>query len=207
MVDGVVEQNPDLEADWDANEETIVLEDAQYVEARKEADPELERERREAQGRDLRAAGWTEDAIFLFQKLGMRGFEPLLPHAWFEDFTMLPADLFTRNIDKAFIKPMSADLEYHGQLEPHLHFHDIVLTIYQRTVLWPICWVLVVVFAMQFFRKRRYVPQNTRFKQQSTSTTGGRSRMEILRIFGTGFLSLTPSEFPRPRVPASQKPK
>jgi hypothetical protein len=98
----------------DANEETFVVDDGQYATEHKKYDPELELERRELQGQELRAAGWTEDAIFLFQKLGLRGFEPLLPYEWFEDFTSLPADLFTKNPDKAFIKPMSPEVEYHA---------------------------------------------------------------------------------------------
>jgi hypothetical protein len=109
-----LKQNPN-DDDWDANEETIVVDDIKYMDEHKEVDPEIERERREAQGKELRDAGWTEDAIFLFQKLGMRGFEPLLPYDWVDDFKMLPLDLFTRNLDKAFVKPLSSDHEYHGE--------------------------------------------------------------------------------------------
>lgn len=115
LIDNIAQTlNSDPAEEWDANEETLVLDEARYLERRREQDAEVERGRRERQGHELRAAGWTEDAIFLFQKLGMRGFEPLLPSAWFEDFPMLPADLFTRNIDKAFVKPSSPEVEYHG---------------------------------------------------------------------------------------------
>lgn len=116
MIDSMVGGlNPDSDDEWDANEETTLLDPELYLDEHKALDGEYERERREAQGRELRAAGWTEDAIFLFQKLGMRGFEPLLPSAWIDDFKMLPLDLFTRTLDKAFIKPMSHELEYHGK--------------------------------------------------------------------------------------------
>jgi len=91
---------------WDANEETIVVDEDRYIAEQKTVDRDEERRRREAQGHELRAAGWSEDAIFLFQKLGMRGFEPILPYSWVEDFKSLPVDLFTPNMDKAFIKPM-----------------------------------------------------------------------------------------------------
>ncbi|KAH7130474.1 hypothetical protein B0J11DRAFT_483071 [Dendryphion nanum] len=94
----------DADEKWDANEETVLIDEDRYQE-HKAIDRKEERMRREAQGNDLRAAGWTEDAIFLFQKLGMRGFEPLMPYSWVEDFKSLPMDLFTRNMDKAFIKP------------------------------------------------------------------------------------------------------
>lgn len=117
MLDAIAQDfNQGSDGDWDANEETFVVDENRYAEQRKEEDALVERERRDNQGRELRAAGWPEDAIFLFQKLGMRGFEPILPHIWFNDFDTLPVDLFTRNLDKAFIKPMSSspDAEYHG---------------------------------------------------------------------------------------------
>lgn len=90
--------------EWDANEETMVVDDGAYMEQNKKIDVEVERIRRDQQGRDLRDAGWSEDAVFLFQKLGMRGFEPLLPISWINDFETVPEDLFTEKLDKAFIK-------------------------------------------------------------------------------------------------------
>jgi hypothetical protein len=97
-----------LEDVWDANEETLVVDDGQYMEQQKTYSREQERMRREVQARELREAGWTEDAVFLFQKLGMRGFEPLLPDGWINDFPSLPVDLFTHNDNKAFVKAESA---------------------------------------------------------------------------------------------------
>lgn len=99
--------------DWDANEETIVVDDGTYYEEQKRIDREKERRRREEQGQELREAGWAEDAVFLFQKLGMRGFEPLMPIDWVNDFDSLPVDLFTVNANKAFIKSDS-DNDHHG---------------------------------------------------------------------------------------------
>ena len=103
------------ELDWDANEETMVVDDGQYMEQQKGIDREKERMRREVQGRELRDAGWTEDAVFLFQKLGMRGFEPLLPDDWVNDFPSLPVDLFTHNENKAFVKTESGG-DFRGEL-------------------------------------------------------------------------------------------
>ncbi|KNG47061.1 hypothetical protein DDE82_001181 [Stemphylium lycopersici] len=91
--------------EWDANEETMVVDDGTYMEQQKKMNIEEERRRRDQQGRELRESGWSEDAVFLFQKLGMRGFEPILPIAWINDFETVPEDLFTENVDKAFIKP------------------------------------------------------------------------------------------------------
>ncbi|OCK78767.1 hypothetical protein K432DRAFT_427031 [Lepidopterella palustris CBS 459.81] len=102
LIDELIEELSDEEA-FDANEETIVVDEDKYE--AKAFDPENERLRREEQGKELRAAGWSEDAIFIFQKLGMRGFEPLMPDTWAMDFVMMPTVLFTKNLSKAFIKP------------------------------------------------------------------------------------------------------
>ncbi|EMD69396.1 hypothetical protein GGP41_004613 [Bipolaris sorokiniana] len=91
--------------EWDANEETMVVDDGTYMDQQKNMNAQEERRRRDQQGQELRNSGWSEDAVFLFQKLGMRGFEPLLPIGWINDFETLPEDLFTENLDKAFIKP------------------------------------------------------------------------------------------------------
>lgn len=93
------------EADgWDANDATLVVDDGQYMEMRKPVNRTKEQMRQEIQCRELRQAGWSEDAVFMFQKLNMRGFEPLLPDPWKRDFVTLPLDLFTTNDSKAFIK-------------------------------------------------------------------------------------------------------
>ncbi|KAH9882001.1 hypothetical protein J1614_001172 [Plenodomus biglobosus] len=102
------------EDEWNANEDTMVVDDGAYMEYSKAIDLDGERNRRAKQARELRDAGWTEDAVFLFQKLGMRGFEPILPVDWVDDFETLPEVLFTANIDKAFIKPAQGS-DYHAQ--------------------------------------------------------------------------------------------
>lgn len=89
--------------EWNANEDTIAVDDGNFLD--QSIDVDEERQRREKQGRELRAAGWSEDSVFLFQKLGMRGFEPLLPIDWIDDLETLPEDLFTARPDKAFLKP------------------------------------------------------------------------------------------------------
>ncbi|KAJ4368212.1 hypothetical protein N0V83_006568 [Neocucurbitaria cava] len=98
----------------DANEDTMVVDDGTYMNLHKRYNIDQERKRRYKQGRELRDAGWSEDAVFLFQKLGMRGFEPILPIDWIDDFETLPEDLFTAKLDKAFIKP-AYGTDYHGK--------------------------------------------------------------------------------------------
>jgi hypothetical protein len=100
---------------WDANEETMVVDDGTYMVVQKKVNHDQERQRQDQQARELRDAGWSEDAVFLFQKLGMRGFEPLMPISWMHDLETVPADLFTENIDKAFIKP-AYGTEHNGML-------------------------------------------------------------------------------------------
>ncbi|KAJ4352386.1 uncharacterized protein N0V89_007734 [Didymosphaeria variabile] len=95
----------DEEADaWDANDTTVVVDDGKYMEMRKPVNRTKEQMRQEIQCRELRQAGWSEDSVFMFQKLNLRGFEPLLPDPWKTDFVTLPLDLFTTNDSKAFIK-------------------------------------------------------------------------------------------------------
>lgn len=113
LIDELVQGIKDEEA-YDANEETIVVDETGYDS--KAFNPVAERTRREAHGRDLRDAGWTEDAVFLFQKLGMRGFEPLMPSSWAFNFVMFPRIMFTKNMDKAFIKPTYGS-DYHGKYQ------------------------------------------------------------------------------------------
>jgi hypothetical protein len=108
------------EEEWNANEDTMVVDDGAYMVQQKKVNVDVERRRREQQGRELRDAGWSEDAVFLFQKLGLRGFEPILPYDWLDDFETLPEDLFTARIDKAFIKPAQGP-EYNGMYITLMH--------------------------------------------------------------------------------------
>lgn len=114
LIEEIGDMNPEGETIWDANEDTLVAEDGDYTPQKKKAvDAEIEKARRREQARNLRDAGWANDAIFLFQKLGDRGHEPLLPAEWIDDFEMLPEFLFTRSIDEAFVKATDGT-DFHG---------------------------------------------------------------------------------------------
>jgi hypothetical protein len=56
-----------------------------------------------------REGNWHEDEIMLFQKLSMRGFEPLLPSHWNYDFRTCPATIFSRNENETFINARSGN--------------------------------------------------------------------------------------------------
>lgn len=114
-----VEESPvggSVDDAWDANEDTVLADDSEFLEQRKRTNVQRERVKQEVQGRELREAGWPEDAVFLFQKLNMRGFEPLMPQGWAKDFESLPWDLFTLNDNIAFIKPDSGS-DFRGAYE------------------------------------------------------------------------------------------
>ena len=110
----------DVELDeYDANDATLVVDDGQYMDLRKAVDRTNEQLRQEIQCRELRQAGWSEDSVFMFQKLNMRGFEPLLPNPWKEDFVTLPLNLFTPNDSMAFVKA-DGQSDFRGMLyQPH----------------------------------------------------------------------------------------
>lgn len=101
----------DLEVD--ANDDTIAVDDGGYLETHKgiSFDERLLKQQRQRQ--ELQGAGWPEDAIFLFQKINTRGYEPIMPIEWVDDLPSLPADLFTEVPDKPFIKP-TLGTHYHG---------------------------------------------------------------------------------------------
>lgn len=59
--------------------------------------------------------GWSEDEVWLYEKIDNRGYEPLLPKAWDLDFPTLFDDLFSEDDSKAFINTVSGR-KYHGKL-------------------------------------------------------------------------------------------
>jgi hypothetical protein len=102
--------------EFDANADTLIVDDGRYmVQPQKVVDVDEELLRRQLESRRMCNAGWPEDSVFLYQKLAMRGHEPLFPIDWVDDFMSFPEDLFTANVDKAFIKPAFGST-HHGIL-------------------------------------------------------------------------------------------
>lgn len=93
------------DAGFDANDETVVVDEEHCDPEGVKFNPVLERKKRDDQAEELRTSGWSEDAIALYTKLSMRGYEPLLPKRWDVDFETMPDALFTPDDDIAFIKP------------------------------------------------------------------------------------------------------
>lgn len=103
--------DPDKEVD--ANDDTMVVDDGAYLETHKGISVDERLFKQQQQRLALKESGWPEDAIFLFQKIGLRGYEPIMPIEWVDDLPSLPADLFTERLDKPFIKP-ALGTHYHG---------------------------------------------------------------------------------------------
>lgn len=62
--------------------------------------------------------GWTEEEIWLWDKLDWRGYEPLLPKSWDGDFRTMYDALFSEDDSVPFIKSVSGN-DYHGKLIFH----------------------------------------------------------------------------------------
>ena len=114
---------------WDANQNTTVVDDGQYMDMYRPVNRPKDQLRdqlrdqlsQQIQSRELRLAGWPEDAVFLFQKLDMRGSEPILPHDWSVDFPSLPPFVFTRSEAKQFVRADTLS-EFRGDMSSPLHY-------------------------------------------------------------------------------------
>lgn len=179
------------EIDWDANEDTMVVDDGRYMEQQKTIDREKERARQEVQARELRQAGWPEDAVFLFQKLGLRGFEPLLPDDWVNDFPTLPVDLFTHSEDKAFVKTESGQ-DFRGELAS-VHAWLNRSDNQQPNAPLSICSTWVRTLVTPSLPMRPSARPSIIFASPSRGTTSGLQRTVVLPTSGTGSLSSRPS--------------
>ena len=67
--------------------------------------------------------GWTDDEVWLFEKLDWRGYEPLLPKHWDRDFLTMYNLLFTNDNSIAFVKSASGK-DYHGKLISIAHCNN-----------------------------------------------------------------------------------
>ena len=70
-------------------------------------DMEDERIKRQEMLRQIERADWTSEEAALFEKLTMRGFEPILPRNWMMDFKTIPEALFTADEAEIFINAAS----------------------------------------------------------------------------------------------------
>ncbi|RMY70988.1 hypothetical protein D0864_10756 [Hortaea werneckii] len=111
----------DSEEDDDEDEPedtTLVVSEEEYAREHsrsKKISVPAELSNRGVSSEELAAAGWSEEHIFLVQRIAMRGFEPLLPQYYFMDFRYLPDALFVQDDDKerAFISGIKGPT-FHG---------------------------------------------------------------------------------------------
>ena len=71
---------------------------------------------------------WSQTEIGLFNKLNMRGFEPLLPKTWQMDFKTVPEGLFSLKDEAVFINSISGK-DFRGELGhtyifQSFHYHE-----------------------------------------------------------------------------------
>ncbi|KAI7161478.1 hypothetical protein KC349_g2760 [Hortaea werneckii] len=111
----------DSEEDDDEEEPedtTLVVSEEEYAREHsrsKKVSVPAELSNRGVSSEELAAAGWSEEHIFLVQRIAMRGFEPLLPQYFYMDFRYLPDALFVQDDDKerAFISGVKGPT-FHG---------------------------------------------------------------------------------------------
>lgn len=103
--------------EWEANKED---DEDDYVGKlskgeRKEhlLDVEDERARRQEMLKQIERGDRTPEEIALFEKLTMRGFEPIIPSNWKMDFKTLPETMFTNDESEIFINAASGN-EFRG---------------------------------------------------------------------------------------------
>lgn len=70
-------------------------------------DHQTELARRQETLERIKEGDWHVDEIALFQKLSMRGLEPLLPSHWSFDFRTCPSTIFSSNEEETFINSKS----------------------------------------------------------------------------------------------------
>ncbi|KAF2838940.1 hypothetical protein M501DRAFT_1004790 [Patellaria atrata CBS 101060] len=91
--------------EYNANDDTIVVDETQIDPDELTWDPDEERRAREKKADALLEHGWSADAIKVFKRIQNRGFEPLMPWDWEKDFEAIPLALFTKDWNRAYIKP------------------------------------------------------------------------------------------------------
>ena len=70
---------------------------------------EDERKKREEVLKQITEGGWAKGEVAVYQKLTMRGFEPLLPTLWAHDFKTIPSNLFAGSNQETVINSVSGN--------------------------------------------------------------------------------------------------
>ncbi|KAH9220205.1 hypothetical protein DL95DRAFT_43877 [Leptodontidium sp. 2 PMI_412] len=117
------EGDADEDADEDEDSDEVMLEDEEFY---SEEEDEVDLEAQEAAASEAKVqeylarqkefetiqeniqkakadASWHPDALFLYERLALRSFEPLVPIDWQIDFPTLPEILFTENDEETFV--------------------------------------------------------------------------------------------------------
>lgn len=99
------EDSPD-DMDLDSDEESELDAEAKVHQF---LDRQTELARRQEALERIKEGDWHEDEITLFQKLSLRGLEPLLPAHWSFDFRTCPSTIFSSKEEETFINAQSGN--------------------------------------------------------------------------------------------------
>ncbi|KAL9102966.1 MAG: hypothetical protein Q9163_001953 [Psora crenata] len=125
--DTVVIKEEQSESASEDNENTLVNEDTVNDEINERTDIND----RFLDYNDPRVKEWSVEEVWMFNKLSMRGFEPLLSEEWQWDFPSFPDPLFTKDESLVFINNLNTSIT-DGKIltQPHPRFRLIsILTI------------------------------------------------------------------------------
>lgn len=141
------EGDADEDADEDEDSDEVMLEDEEFY---SEEEDEVDLEAQEAAASEAKVqeylarqkefetiqeniqkakadASWHPDALFLYERLALRSFEPLVPIDWQIDFPTLPEILFTENDEETFVNS-NCLASYRGELYRVLTFFGKLTT-------------------------------------------------------------------------------
>lgn len=114
------------EAELDTEEEEIEDEDAERLAAEQKVEAFFSyqdaMEKNKVMFQEIREEKWHADEIRLFEKLAMRGLEPLMSTSWYHDFRTCPQILFTEKEDETFINSISGN-EFRGEMLQNTSHH------------------------------------------------------------------------------------
>jgi hypothetical protein len=106
----------------DAGDEEEVEDDEEELNLNPEDEPEISTEAKvdsylndqtefELRRREVeeKRGEWMDAEVALYERLSLRGYQPLLPELWHHDFSTCPANIFTHNDAETFLNSKSTD--------------------------------------------------------------------------------------------------
>ncbi|PBP23533.1 hypothetical protein BUE80_DR005504 [Diplocarpon rosae] len=186
----MVDDEDDYSDDEEADEAEVAAREA--LEADQKVEEYLARQAELASKRDdiekVKATGdWHPDAVFLYERLVLRSFEPLIPADWHYDFPTLPGILFTRDdeltlINSNSVKALQALISLGVRTRDKLVVGKSPEKMIQKEIQNYIKWSE----KDGGFFKRRFIPVHTIVCARSSQTAGsiGKAITSQMRFLG-----------------------